>query len=102
MPAFLIGFILLCLCVCLVAYSNKVGKSVLLKKKGVNIAIFVLSFITLVISLQLFWNIAIYVDNFNASPYAVYGGNFWLSMAWFRLVLLAILTFISGIKLFSK
>ncbi|MDM5247154.1 hypothetical protein [Lysinibacillus sp. G4S2] len=43
-------------------------------------------------------NIAINVDDFTA----VYGSDFSLYMAWLRIALLAIITLISGIKLFSK
>ncbi|WP_449537999.1 hypothetical protein [Ferdinandcohnia sp. Marseille-Q9671] len=60
-----------------------------------------MSFISFVISLKLFWNIAVYVDEFGANPTDVYGGDFWLYMAWVRLALLAILTLLSGWKISS-
>lgn len=47
-------------------------------------------------------NIAIYVDDFVTSPTAVYGSVFSLYTAWSSIALLAIITLISGIKLFSK
>ncbi|MGY0691862.1 hypothetical protein ACW2QC_03605 [Virgibacillus sp. FSP13] len=103
MPILVIGLVLVVLCICFtVIYLIKTGKEVNLKKNRGLTLIFVFSLISLVISLKIFFNIAIYVDDFGASPTAVYGGDFWLSMAWLRLALLAIITIISGIKLFSK
>jgi hypothetical protein len=78
------------------------GDKITIEYRGGTIAIFVLSFLSLVISLKLFWNTAIYVDDFGTSPAAVYGGDFWLYMAWLQLPLLAIVTLVSGIKLVSK
>lgn len=102
MVLFNIGLVLMVLCIFTVLYLFKAGKEMNVEKRGLNIVVFVLSFISLIISLKLFLNTAIYVDDFGASPYAVYGGEFWLYMAWFRLLLLAIITFISGMKLFSR
>lgn len=45
-----------------------------MKNKWINISIFILSLICLIISLKIFWNIGIYVDNFNTSPDVVLGG----------------------------
>ncbi|MFD2046564.1 zf-HC2 domain-containing protein [Ornithinibacillus salinisoli] len=99
---FNIALVSVVLLIGLLVFLVKTRKEVNFEKRGLNIVIFVLSFISLVISLKVFWNIAIYVDDFGASPVAVYGGDFWLYMAWLRLALLAIITFISGMKLFSK
>ena len=99
---FNIALVLMVLCLLTVIYLIKSGEKVSLEKRGLNIGMFVLSFISLVISLKLFWNIAVYVDDFGTDPVAVYGGDFWLYMAWLLLPLLVINTFISGIKLFSK
>ncbi|WP_347791061.1 hypothetical protein [Solibacillus sp. CAU 1738] len=49
--------------------------------------------------MNVFYNIAVYVDDYGVSPPVVYGGNFWLNMAWLRLILLAFITFMSGIML---
>lgn len=106
MVFFNIALVFTVLCILTLIYLIKTGKEVNLEKRGITIAIFVFSFISLIISLKLFLNIAIYVDDYAirpyASPQAVYGGDFWLYMAWLRIGLLAIITFISGIKLFSK
>ena len=103
MPVFVIGLILLCLCVCFaVVYFKKPGKEVILEKGGVNIVIFVLSLISLVISLNLFWNLGVYADEYGSSPVLVSGGEFWLSMDWLRLGLLLVLCIISGFKLIKR
>ena len=77
-----------------------------MRKKLPLLIIFIGSVLALLISLGLFCNIAVYVDDFAtypyASPQAIYGGDIWLYMAWFRLVLLTVVSFISGIKLFKK
>lgn len=69
--------------------------------KILKISIFVLSLICLIISLKLFWNLAIYADEFNTSPDVVLGGEFWLYMNWLRLVLSGVICVLSGISLFK-
>lgn len=69
-------------------------------KKKLNIVIFIGSLIALLISIKLFWNMGIFVDEFNTSPDVVCGGEFWLYMDWLRLFVLAIITILSGINLF--
>lgn len=73
-----------------------------MKRRRVNISVFVLSFISLIISMKLFWNLGIYADEFNTSPDIVLGGDLWLYMDWLRLGLLTIVCLISGINLFKK
>ena len=70
-------------------------------EKTLKISIFVLSLVCLIISVKLFFNLAIYVDEFNTSPDVVLGGEFWLSMNWLRLVLSGIICILSGISLFK-
>lgn len=64
--------------------------------------IFILSSISLIISLSLFWNLGIYVDEYNTSLNIVYGSEFWLYMAWLRLLVLGIIALVSGIGIFVK
>ena len=64
--------------------------------------IFLLSSITLAISLKLFWNLGLYVDAYNTSPSVVLGGDFWLHMTWLRLLLLAVVVVLSALKLFNE
>lgn len=72
-----------------------------MKKFGTGI-IFVCSLMALAISLKLFWNMGIYVDEHNTNPAAVCGGTFWNIMNWLRLLLLGVVTVISGIQLLKK
>lgn len=46
-----------------------------MKGKFLNTTIFVLSLICLLVLLKLFWNMGVYVDNFNTSPDVVLGGK---------------------------
>lgn len=71
-------------------------------KRIVDLVIFVLSISALIISLKLFWNMGIYVDEYNTSPSIVCGGDFWLYMDWLRLALLSIISIISGVRLFYR
>ena len=100
MPILVIGLILIVLCICFaVFYLKKTGKEVNLKKRGVDIVIFVFSLSSLVISLKLFWSLGEYADNYGSSPDLVTGGSFWLSMDWIMQGLLLVLCVISGLKL---
>ncbi len=100
MPVIFICLILLGLCIYFtVIYFKRTGKEINLEKKGLNIVIFVLSLISLVISLKLFWNLGVYADEYGSSPVLVCGGWFWLCMDWVRLGLLLVLCIISGFKL---
>lgn len=89
---FNIGLVFVAICIFTLIYLIKTGKEVNFEKRGVTIIIFAFSFISLVISLKLFLNIAVYIDDYStyptASPSAIYGGDFWLYMAWLRLLLL--------------
>ena len=73
-----------------------------MKKNFINIVVFVLCLISLIITLRLFWNLGIYVDEYNTSPSVVLGGHFWLSMYWMRLFILFLVTLISGFNLFKE
>ena len=53
-----------------------------------KIFLFAVSLLTLLISLKLFWNMGVYVDEAGTSPDKVCGGEFWLYMDWLRLLLL--------------
>lgn len=71
-------------------------------KKQLSIITFVLSLLLLFISLKLFWNTGIFIDEYNLSPDIVNGGEFWLSMDWLRLLLLFLLCIVSGINMFKN
>lgn len=61
-----------------------------MKQKRLIQILIVISLIVLVISTKLFWNMGIYVDEYNSTPSLITGGDFWLLMDWLRLVLLGI------------
>ena len=73
-----------------------------MKKRKLLIAVFILSVLSLLISVKLFWNTAIFVDEYNLSPAIVNGGDFWISMDWVRLFLLLLLCILSGIGIFKS
>lgn len=70
-------------------------------KRKLSIIVFSLSLFSLLISLKLFWNLGVFVDEYSLSPDIVNGGDFWLAMDWFRLLLLLLLCVVSGISIFS-
>jgi len=70
-------------------------------KRIISITVFLLSLFSLLISLKLFWNLGIFVDEYGLSPKVVYGGDFWLIMDWLRLLFLLVLCVVSGISMFT-
>lgn len=73
-----------------------------MKSKFINISIFILSLINLIISLKIFWNIGIYVDDFNTSPDVVLGGDLWLISSWIQLGCSVLICILSGINLLKN
>lgn len=73
-----------------------------MKKKMPMFLLFVCSAVVLWISLHLFYNGALYVDEYGTSASAICGGDFWNYMDWARLALLGMMTVVSGIKLLQK
>lgn len=73
-----------------------------MKDKSINLMVFLLSTVSLMISVRLFYNMGIYVDEYGTSPDIVSGGNFWLMMDWLRLFTLGILSIVSFLKLFER
>ncbi|AZK45108.1 hypothetical protein EIM92_01955 [Paenibacillus lentus] len=72
-----------------------------MKYKFLNLSIFVISVICLIISMQLFWNINIYVDGHNTNPSIVLGGKSWLIAYWIMILfnlLICVLSFINLLK----
>lgn len=70
-----------------------------MKGKISAVIVFIFSLITLLVSMKLFWNMAIFVDEFNTSPSVVLGGDFWLYMEWLKLGLLLVICILSGFQL---
>ncbi len=103
MPALVIGLVVIVLGICFaVGYLLKTGGEVNLEGRGLNIAVFVLSLVSLAISVKLFWNMGVYADEYGSSPVLVTGGWFWLGMDWVRLGLLLVLCVISGLRLIRR
>ena len=73
-----------------------------MKGKVLNIIIFVLSLFSLIVSIKLFYNLGIYVDEVNISPDVVLGGDLWLIMNWLRLGASAVICLLSGINLIKN
>ncbi|KEH97019.1 hypothetical protein [Clostridium massiliodielmoense] len=68
-------------------------------KKIIAIFLFIISIASLLISIKLFWNMGIFVDEYNLTPNIVNGGQFWSSMDWLRLLLLAIMSVLSIVNI---
>lgn len=73
-----------------------------MRSQTLSIVIFVISFISLFISLKLFYNLAIFSDEFGTSPSVVNGSDFWLMMDWLRMFLLFVLCLVSGISILNN
>ena len=73
-----------------------------MKRKVLDLIIFLISVICLVISICLFWNMGVFVDEYNTTPTAICGGTFGLLADWGRIFLLFILSILSAVKLFKK
>lgn len=71
-------------------------------RRFINVFIFLLSVVCLIISIDVFYSQAIFVDEHNFSMGEIFGGNFNLYMVWIRLFLQTVLCILSGIRMFSK
>lgn len=82
--------------------KTKNEKGRVFMKKAFKIIIFVLSLISFLISVVLFYNLGIFADEHNLSPEDVCGGKLELIFDWIRLLLLGLLCLLSGISLLRK
>ena len=73
-----------------------------MKNKYLNLSILILSMICLIISIKSFYNLGIYVDEYNTSPSVVFGGDIWGYAQWISLGINAIICVLSGIGLIKK
>lgn len=73
-----------------------------MQHKLVNVLMFLLSLVVLIISMRLFYNLAVYCDEYNASPDLIYGGNWGVILEWVKLIILFLMCVLSGIRLFHK
>ncbi|MGL5295671.1 MAG: hypothetical protein ACRDAO_01810 [Culicoidibacterales bacterium] len=70
--------------------------------KFLKVLVFLLCLSALVISMNQFYNLAIFVDEFGTTPSVVLGGPFWLIMTWAEFLILFISTILSGFFIISK
>lgn len=73
-----------------------------MKSQFIKVSLFLISLVCFIISINLFWNLAIFVDEFNANMELVSGGKFWNTMNWLRLGLTGLLTLLTGVNIFIK
>lgn len=73
-----------------------------MSRRIISMLVFSLSLLSLLISMKLFWNMGIFVDEYGLSPDIVNGGDFWLLMDWLRLGLLFLVSVISGVSVFKS
>lgn len=73
-----------------------------MKKKILPMIVFICSLLTLLISLELFYNMGVFVDEYNTTPAVVCGSEFWLIMDWLRLALAALSVMLSGVQLVRR
>ena len=102
MPLFLIIILAIIAIVFFLIHAIKNGKATWIQKEWINVIVFIISLVSLIISLVLMVNMAIYADEYASSPVRVTGGWFWLNMYWLRLGLLFVLCLISGLKLVPR
>lgn len=60
-------------------------------QRWINIAVPVFAVVILVTTVLLFWNLGVFVDEFNTSPAIVYGSDFGVRLDWLRIPLAGIL-----------
>lgn len=70
-------------------------------KKGIagNIIILLFSILALVTQMSNFWNVAIFSDEHNTNPGAIYGGDMWTIMQWVVMALLLVVIIIAAVQL---
>jgi len=70
--------------------------------KNIKRIIFILALLSLLVSMVLFYNTGIYLDESGASAEDLHGGKWGLALAWMRLLILFVLTLASGIALHNE
>ena len=82
--------------------QEKISKGDIRMSKLSRIVLFAVTFLTFIISVKLFWNMGVYVDEAGTSPDKVCGGDFWLYMDWLRLLLLLAISAITFKNIIEK
>lgn len=73
-----------------------------MKNNFFNLSILLLSILCLMISVKLFWNLSIYVDQYNTSPNIVFGGHFWNYAHWLTLLINFLIIVLSAANFIKK
>ena len=81
---------------------NDALRSEEMKNKYLNLSIIILSMICLIISIKTFYNLGIYVDEYNTSPSGVLGGEIWVYSQWINFGVNAIICILAGIGFIKK
>ena len=81
---------------------EKISRGGIRMSKLSRIVLFAVTFLTFLISVKLFWNMGVYVDEAGTPPDKVCGGDFWLYMDWLRLLLLLTVSAITFKNIFEK
>lgn len=70
-------------------------------KKGIigNFIILLFGSISLATHMSNFWNVAIFSDEHNTNPGAIYGGDMWNLMQWIVMALLLVVIIIAAVQL---
>jgi hypothetical protein len=102
MPLYIIIIAALIAFVGVIAVAVRNGKADWLKKRWSDLAVFLLSVLSLFITFANFANVAQYVDESGASPYLVYGNTQGLYLAWIGLGVILLVCIVSGVKLISR
>ena len=67
-----------------------------------NLSIFLFSLASLIISMKVFYNQAIFVDEHDLGMGAIFGGDLWLYLIWIRFLLLAAACAISFFNILKR
>ena len=73
-----------------------------MKVRYMDFIIFIFSAASLLISVKLFWNMGVYIDEYGVSADIISGGQFWASMDLLRVLMLGALFIFSLLRLFKQ
>ena len=71
-----------------------------MKRFYIDFCIFILSLIGTIISFQLFYNVAVFADEFATSTINILGGELENILSWVQLLLTTMVTVLSGVHIY--